>query len=133
MKRKADWETKLHLFIEEKRHTPFKWGENDCCLFTCDWVAMVLGYDPGESFRGAYHTAYGATKVLKAHGGVEAIATGVLGQPDPAQYASRGDVVSCDTPTGRALGVCIGPVAAFVGERGLFFRPIAQCMSTWRI
>lgn len=131
--RSNNWEDKLHLFIEEKRNVPFKWGENDCCLFCCDWVAIALGFDPGEQYRGRYSTALGAMRVLREIRGVEGIATGVLGAPEPARFASRGDIVSLPTPHGDALGVCIGAVAAFAGTDKIMFKPLSVCKLTWRV
>ncbi len=43
----------LHIWAA----TPFLWGENDCILSICDWVAGVTGRDPGASVRGTYFDA----------------------------------------------------------------------------
>ena len=32
MIRHTDWTVRLTDFVKSKKHTPFEWGVNDCCL-----------------------------------------------------------------------------------------------------
>ena len=52
VRRKEDWLQNLNSFIEERRHKPFSFGEQDCCLFACDAVKVMTGTDLGADFRG---------------------------------------------------------------------------------
>jgi hypothetical protein len=120
--RASNWPTLLAEFIEERRAMPFAWGKNDCATFAADWVLKASGCDLAAPFRGRYHTPLGAMRMLKPAGGVIGIAggNGQLREIEP-QRAGRGDILARMTPTGPALGICLGNVAAFVGPVGLIF------------
>jgi hypothetical protein len=142
-----DWPTLLFHFIEARRNTPFAWGRQDCCLFACDGILAQTGLDPAAGlFRGKYRDALGAARLVRKHGGVEAIATKVctgLGyHPVPVLMAQRGDVVLLSARAagsagmfGRepVLGLCLGGEAAFTGQAGLVFHPVANCRKAWRV
>lgn len=126
-------------FIAEREHEPFSWGRNDCCLFACDAVAQMTGVDmAAPDFRSQYDTALSAHRLLREHGGVEAVAekqTAAHGfQEVPVSLAQRGDVLLMDTDVaGPALGVCIGAQGAFPGHHSLTFVPVASCRRAWKI
>jgi hypothetical protein len=142
--RVQDWPTLLFHFIEARRHTPFAWGRQDCCLFACDGILAQTGFDPAAKvFRGQYRDRLGATRLVRKHGGVEAIAVKFLGSPGyaevPVLMAQRGDVVLIDqidpeySGMGAALGICLGVEAAFPGASGLVFHPVSKCLRAWRV
>lgn len=138
--RYEDWPTRLFAFIEERRNRPFEWGVQDCCLFACDGIRAQSGLDPADKmFRGKYRDATGAARLVRKHGGVEAIAEKVCaahGMPEvPVALAQRGFVVLMDTPDGLdvALGLCVGGQAVFAGPAGLVFQPMAACRRAWRV
>lgn len=139
MARKSNWPAALTLFLAEKQDAPFVWGENDCCLFTCDWLAIVTGgYPPvAAELRGTYSTALGAARVLESRGGVETIAAdycAAQGWPEvPPAFAQRGDIASVETPHGPALGVVIGSLVAHPGELGLVTVPLSTARKVWRV
>ncbi len=139
-KRVQDWPTLLFHFIEKRRHEPFAWGRQDCCLFACDGILAQTGLDPAAGmFRGKYRDALGAARLVKKHGGVEAIAVKVCARlgyaPVPVLMAQRGDVVLWDVPDAMkcALGVCIGAEAVFPGPDGLVFSEMKICRRAWRV
>lgn len=135
----SGWPVKLSAFIESRRGTPFKWGENDCCLFACDAIAVLTGIDPAaKSFRGKYTTALGAGRLLKKSGGVEGVAAKQCQKHGfdevPVAFAQRGDVVLIDLPgIGDTLGICTGVSSVFPGEEGLVENPTLLCRKAWRI
>jgi hypothetical protein len=142
-----DWPKLLFHFIEARRLTPFAWGRQDCCLFACDGILAQTGLDPAAGmFRGQYRDPLGAARLVKKHGGVEAIAVQVCARlgygPVPVAMAQRGDVVLMSAKNagvaglfGRqpVLGVCIGAEAAFTGTDGLVFHPVENCRRAWRV
>ena len=65
MKRVEQWEDKLVEFFKERLKTPFKWGENDCCLFMADSIESITRVDIGEWFRDKYRDRTGAFRLLK--------------------------------------------------------------------
>lgn len=137
IRRPEDWPARLHLFFEEIRTQPFQWGERDCALTACDWIAILVGIDPAAELRGAYRTAIGAGRVMKPRGGLEQIARDACvahgWQEVGASFARRGDVVLMDFPTGPALGICDGARSAFVGRDGLQLMRTLDCRLAWRI
>ena len=70
------------------------WGENDCCLFTANWMRAVTGIDGGAPWRGRYHTEDECLALLDRDGGVAAVmarGAGIVGLPATTKPA-RGDV-----------------------------------------
>jgi len=131
------WESKLNAFIEERRNAPFQWGVNDCCLFACDAVKSICGYDFAESLRGTYSTAYGAGKVylkLKVKDvselGWKYVDEGKLSIVD-IRKANRGDFLVYANCKNRSLGISIGECGAFVSEKGLAFIPRIECVTAF--
>lgn len=94
-------------------------------------------------FRGKYRDALGAARLVRKHGGVEAIAEKVCRRHGfhevPVAMAQRGDVVLSDKAgemsagMKRILGMCCGRDAAFVGPAGLVFIPTGDCLRAWRV
>lgn len=144
-RRVQDWPTLLFHFIESRRAEPFRWGRNDCCLFACDGILAQTGLDPAaKMFRGKYRDALGAARLVRKHGGVEAIAAQVCaahGWPEllTPSLAQRGDVVGTRQLNEKLagfdmeLGICIGADAAFTGLEGLVFLPLKDCVRAWRV
>lgn len=140
-----DWPTRFFAFIESRRHLPHTWGINDCCIFTCDGILAQTGLDPAAKlFRGKYRDALGATRLVRKHGGIEAIARKVCREhgykPISPALASRGDVVllparaTGNPGKGPALGMAVGGgQAAFAGPAGLVFLPVSSCSKAWRV
>jgi uncharacterized protein DUF6950 len=59
----------LPAFLERTAARPFSWGDHDCLLLLCDWIALKHGADAGARWRGTYHTRLGANRILKRWGG----------------------------------------------------------------
>jgi hypothetical protein len=146
MRRLDNWEHRLAEFIASRQQLPFAWGQHDCCLFACDAVLTMTGVDLASDFRGKYHSAHGAARMLKSYGGtVELLAEAIAEQHEiwelqPVLFAQRGDVVLFNaftnaehTQRGASLGIvsmdgwnCIG-----AGPDGPV--PLSQCVRAWRI
>lgn len=139
MPRKSNWPAALSLFLQEKATVPFQWGENDCCLFTCDWLAILTGHypEPAAELRGTYSDALGAARVLQPRGGVEQIAADYCASQHwsdvPPAFAQRGDIVLFDGPHGPSLGVCIGCYFCGPGPEGVGQQPMSAARRAWRV
>lgn len=125
---KADnWPILLAQFIEQRRHVPFAWGTNDCCLFGADWVLRATSKDLAADLRGRYGSALGAARILSRCGGVRGLIKtrgeqiGIKSVPSRA--IQRGDLVVADMGRGESIGISLGNVAAFVSRDGLIFAP----------
>jgi hypothetical protein len=142
MARCSNWPLKLALFVEEKRGSPFSWGNNDCALFTADWLILLTGIDCGASLRGGYNDGLGAARVLKRRGGLENLIERIMKQHGweeiPVTLARRGDVALLDVPESgqsmpSAVGVVVGRMVAMAGPYGANFAELKACRRAWRI
>ena len=134
MRRHDNWPTLLVAFIEERRHAPFAWGSNDCCLFAADWIRRACGVDFAEGLRGTYDSALSAARVLRNQGGVFDLAALRAGlERKPVELVQRGDVVGFEVPGGVALGVCLGSVGAVVGATVLEFPDMTRACAAWKV
>jgi hypothetical protein len=138
-RRYADWPRRWAEFLRAERGAAFAWGARDCCLASCNGIRAITGLDLAAGmFRGRYRGATGAVRLLKKHGGVEAIAerqcaaAGFAEWPRVAQ-ARRGDMVLLDTPEGPALGLCDGLHGVFASARGVALKPLGACRRAWRV
>lgn len=127
--RLQSWEKHLDDFLCSVG--AFEWGKTDCCMFAVGAVKAITGIDYGKDYE--HRSKIGAAKLLSKHGGVEAIATKHLGEPKPAAFAKRGDVVSLDTGDGIALGICVGDKIAAMKEDGLTFLSSARTQKAWSV
>jgi len=123
------WERNLQTYLSSIDE--FEWGKTDCCMFAVGAVKVITGIDHGKAYK--HKTQIGAAKLLAKHGGVEAIATKHLGNPKPATFAQRGDVVSFETEEGLALGICIGNRIAAMKADGLTFLPLFKSIKAWSV
>lgn len=116
-----DWPERLFDYLESVRSKPFKYGENDCCLFVANAVEAMTGIDPAEEFRG--YDEDGAKEILSRFGGLEGLAEYVCeksGFPEvPVSMAQRGDVVLAKD----MLGICLGRRVAAPGKSGVVYLP----------
>jgi hypothetical protein len=112
----STWEDALSDYISIKRHEPFEYGVNDCCLFAAGAVQAITAEDPMVEFRGKYDSLKGSLTVIKE------IGAGTLEATMDAKFteveighAQRGDLAFFD----NSVGVVMGSFAYFVSEDGL--------------
>lgn len=129
--RRDGWEHDLHQVIEGARQRPFSWGSHDCAT----WAARVRQALTGEAapgWAGTYRTAAGAARAIRRAGAkdlCDAVSREIGQALASVALARRGDIVS----DGKALGVCLGRDAAFLGPDGLVFLPMTACAMAWEI
>ena len=106
----STWEDALSNYILTKRHEPFEYGLNDCCLFAAGAVEAITGQDPMPEFRGKYDSLKTSLQVnirrSKASGKFPEVEIG---------HAQRGDLAFLD----GSVGVVMGGFAYFVSDDGL--------------
>jgi hypothetical protein len=132
--RVKNWETRLAAYLTERGGMAFAYGANDCALFAAGAVEAITGNDPAQAFRGAYKSKTGSLRALRDIGAGTLLETiDGLFEAKPPAFAQRGDLVW----NGESVGVCIGAVAAFVGETdgidGLVLVPRADWVKAWAI
>ncbi len=117
--------------IHKVRSTPFNWETWNCCLWCAEDVLAITGEDKMANFRGRCNDRRSAMLLIKetGHRTLLDATTAVLGEPSGRTTAWRGDIVYHD----GNIGVCAGPVAYFVGERGLEPIPMSDIEYVFRI
>ena len=112
----STWEDALSNYIVAKRHEPFEYGVNDCCLFAAGAVEAITGEDPMPEFRGKYDSLKTSLQVIKdiGAGTLEATMDGKFPEVEIGQ-AQRGDLAFLD----GSVGVVMGGFAYFVSDDGL--------------
>jgi len=136
MARFPDWPEKLVSYINSEQDKPFRWGKNDCALFTCGGIFAITGTDYAKEFRGKYKTEKGSYRILKRIENVstlEELANRYLGDSIAVSHARRGDIVLHDFPAGKALGICLGIFSAFRSPNGIEMHKTLSCEKAWRI
>ena len=129
------WETRLNDVIEAALYRPFRWGENDCCLFAAECVKAVTGADVGSPYRGLYDSAHGAACLLDELGGLEGVVSVCFAgfSEIPPAMAQRGDLVLTLNAGREVLGVVTAVQIAVPGESGLVFLPVSTASKAWRV
>lgn len=112
----SSWEDALSDYIATKRHEPFEYGANDCCLFAAGAVEAITGEDPMPEFRGKYDSLKTSLQVIKdiGAGTLEATMDSKFSEIEIGQ-AQRGDLAFLD----GSVGVVMGGFAYFVSDDGL--------------
>lgn len=112
----SSWEDALTNYIAIKRHEPFEYGVNDCCLFAAGAVLAMTGEDPMPEFRGKYDSLKTSLKVINEIGAGTLEATLDAKFPEVnIGYAQRGDLAFHE----GSVGVVMGGFAYFVSDDGL--------------
>lgn len=134
MKRKNDWPTELANFLLKTRKTPFKWGENDCCLFAANAILAMGGDDVAKDVRGRYTTAIGARRIMKNLGAANVVEllTQRLGEPDGKLM--RGSIVAVKSLDGDPVaGVFYHKPWALTVTDGLQGMPHESIIASWSL
>lgn len=130
------WPEQLLDYVEQRRHMPFAWGQNDCVSFAAGAVSAMTGAPAASLLPVEWATERQALRALESTGGLEAAVTRVLGpalQGLAARRAPRGSVVLVELQGRPTLGVSMGLSWCGPGEHGLVFRRMAEVDVAWSI
>lgn len=126
----------LRRFIAAGLRSPFVWGQCDCCLWVCDWVALMRGVDPGKGFRGSYSDAAGCAALVEREGGLPALAArlaasaGLVATTDP----QPGAAALVETRVGPALMLVTGLRSfAWKSRDGVLFARCSAPLAAWSV
>jgi len=132
--RLPNWPDLLAAFIEERRHMPFQWGQNDCATFAADAVLRLTGQDVLASLRGTWSTEGQALELAARMGGLSWAVRQLLGRPSAQpRRAARGSVVCARMLGVPIMGVHLGAHWCAPGAHGLEFRPAAEERLAWEV
>lgn len=130
LERISNWEESLYNYILSKRHQPFEYGSNDCCMFAAGATQAITGIDPMSEFRGKYKSLATSVRALKEIGAGDLESTMDSKFPEiPVSSAKRGDIAFFD----GSLGVVMGLFAWFISEDGLERIPRDMWDKCWSV
>jgi len=118
----------LDTFIAQHQDVPFKWGQNDCCLFVANWILTATGKDLASDFRGKYTTRNGAFKSLFKAGlnNLQTLFKDRLNIQININYAKRGDIALVHY-NDELVGGIIGLNCVYcISDKGVVCLPISQ-------
>lgn len=123
----------LSSYLNERKHMPFIWGQNDCMMFPSHLVELLTGVNFYYPYQG-YTDEAGARKVLGKNGGVTGIITKCLGNGKrDILNAKRGDIVIFKSPeiTGGVVDDSGRFFAAVSRDGGLVRFPLSHAWRYW--
>ena len=144
LRRRHDWRQAMQHALKARMHSPFRYGEFDCCLAAADVIAAMTDVDPMADFRGGYKSAASAAGLLRDKGKGTLLKTLISVMPAagsrriPVARASIGDLMVTkhaihDACRGQACGICIGSFSLYPGETGWTSLPTTAAHAAFRI
>jgi len=130
--RLPDWQQRFADFGRARITTPFAWGSNDCCTFAAAAVEALTGVNPMQSVP-AYDKPLEAARLIEEGGGLEHLASSLLGAPVPPVMAAVGDVVLVINADREMLGVCNGTNVLAPGKDGMAVFGMDAALAAWKI
>jgi hypothetical protein len=126
------WEDRLAEYIELKRHTPFKWGNNDCVVFAINTLDFIFNSNlihQIPTWTNEKEAAYCISLLGKDLKEAANLALPQLGFiQKPITHAARGDLVITQSLLGPMFTICIGSKLIAPGRFGIEFLPVeGQC------
>ena len=130
LERKPNWENILLAQVMQAKSLIFKYGENDCTI----WSAKVLKSYSNLEWEPVWRSKREALK-LHASSPMEKQVSNVLGSPYPNLLnTKRGDLVQKGIGLKSTLGICIGNKVVFLETiKGICYADLQDCKYSWRI
>lgn len=127
-------DTRLRAYLAEGARLPFVWGVRDCISWPCGWVEEECGFDPMTTIRGSYDSRVSCARLLRAHGGLVALARRGMANGGIAETegARRGDVGLIGTNFGPMGAIRAASTWAVKSSDGVAFLD-APPLVIWRI
>lgn len=126
-----DWQSRLQAALAARQHSPFEWGQHDCCLFVCDCIEAMTGRDPAADVRG-YASDREAARLVRELGGMRAIGSARFGAEIAPALAQVGDVGLVVHDGRQSLALCGGAHWVAAGAVGLAVLPMRAAAVAWR-
>ena len=118
-------------FIRGTAADPWRWGVNDCALWSASYVAAATGRDPAAALRGTYGSAFACRQVLLRSGGLLALSRALM-----AGHAAggAGDGVCVARVAGRQLAGIMSDDRLFLKSDGGVVSPSEfEILEQWKI
>lgn len=116
--------------IENTKSDSFKYGYNDCALWSFRYVKALNGLDLFTKYVGKYTTWSGGRSALRKFGDNTLI--NYVNQNFKSihlSFAQRGDLIMFR----GALGICQGKFTFFLNKKGVTHILTNDCSLSWRV
>ena len=142
MQRRTDWQQVFDEFLRANQDRRFEYGKWDCCLFVCDAIVAMTGFDLGATYRGKYSTRKGALRAIGEHLGtasIQAVAANAAAAHHmwevPVSHAHRGDMVLIARGRDYSLGlVGLNGRDVIVTSRCCLWQlPLSCAVRAWKV
>lgn len=130
--RRDDWQQRFSDYLRERRDMAFDWGSHDCCTFAAGAVEAVTGRNPMADVP-PYSNEFDAVRMVHEGGGMEALATSILGESVSPMFATVGDVVLLTNEDRELLGVCNGVNAIAASKDGTAALEMSAAIAAWKV
>lgn len=117
--------------FSEYENLSFKWGVNDCCLFSANVIRDKFNIDIAKSFRNKYSTENEANSFIKKYKNIENLVTATT-KVKPKYDFTNIKQYSLVLRKG-CLGINNGVRSYFLAEKGLIKVPNRACECYWDI
>jgi len=127
------------LSNEYNKPIEFKWGVDDCCLFSANIVKKLTNIDIAETFRNKYSTPKGAFLEIKNHGYKNVLdcadgqATKHGFKSIDINLAQKGDMVMAYFDDRQTIGIMLNNEGWFIGSKGYVYRKRKELHKAWAI
>lgn len=134
MKRKPDWNARLHAYVDSVKRSPFDWGEHNCASFVVGAVEAMTGERLVSGY--GFKTERGALSAMKREGFDNLADMAASKLPEIHISKARiGDVaaIPTDTPFGYALGIVNGEMIMALRPDGMGLAPLLTATRAFRV
>lgn len=134
MKRRPDWNARLHAYVDAVKRLPFDWGEHNCATFAAGAIEAMTGENLANGYR--FKTERGALQAMKRAGfdNLADLAAAKLPEIHISQ-ARLGDVaaIPTDSAFGYVLGIVNGETILALRPDGMGLAPLFTATRAFRV
>ena len=131
--RLPDWDIRLNNYIKSKMKTPFKWGLNDCAIFSIGAIESVIGTAPELPEYSSRKEAVLTLRNMQASSLKFAVSNLLKTKQVARGEIGRGYLVLYQMSGRTALAVSAGIKAFAPGKNGLMIIPPRLFLEGWKI
>ena len=135
--KKENWQNKLNDYIDKRQNRPFKWGSNDCIMFSVGAIEAMTGVNHAKKYPN-YRTKKEAYNVIKDcfNGDTDIVFDTIIGESkENINFAKHGDIICVIINDEKAYGVVAddGRSIWLVGEtKGIIKYKISEGIKFWQ-
>lgn len=132
MKRREDWDIRLHQWHRQTLDIPHDWGRNNCAFRAAGAIEAMTGVDLARGYRSKVRSEKSFHALMRERGwkSMADIADAFLPRTETPR---RGDLVLLEGPNGDFFGIRVGKTAVGPTQRGLEHVGMTQVKAAWKV